>query len=189
MIKKQYLKSKPSCKVTFSLPKAAVTEKTEVRLVGDFNNWDWETGTIMKANKSEYKATLELATGSNYEFRYLMANGGWENDWAADAYVPSPFFGIDNSVVTIEATANGNGAAAPKATDTAKAKAAPKKAAAKKTVAKKAAPKKAAPKAAPKKRTKTTAKATVAKKVTKAKKAAPKKATSRKGPRKVSKKK
>ena len=152
MIKKQYLKSKPSCKVTFSFPKEAVTEKTEIRVVGDFNDWNWEEGAIMKASKNEYKVTLELPTGSNYEFRYLMANGNWANDWDADAYVPSPYYGIDNSVVTIEATAKGNGAAAPKAVETVKAKAAPKKAAAKKTTAKKVAAKKTtAKKAAPKK--------------------------------------
>ena len=150
MIKKQYLKSKPSCKVTFTFPKEAVVDATEIRVVGDFNNWDWESGTIMKATKTEYKATIELPTGNNYEFRYLMANGGWANDWDADAYVPSPYYGIDNSVVTIEATASGNGAAAPKATEPAKAKAAPKKATAKKAPAKKAASKKAAPKKAKK---------------------------------------
>ena len=140
MIKKQYLKTKAVCKVTFTLPLDAVSENTEVKVVGDFNDWNWETGVPMKANKAEYKAVIELPTGKNYEFRYLMANGSWENDWNADAYVPSPYFGIDNSVVSVEAT-KGNGEAAPK-----KEKA-PVKATSTVATKKKAAPKKAAPKA------------------------------------------
>lgn len=117
MIKKQYLKTKPVCKVTFTLPVEAVAADTEVRVVGDFNNWNWDQAVIMKAGKKEYKAVVELTTGRNYEFRYMMANGDWENDWSADAYVPSPFFGVDNSVVSIAPQPVGrkNGEAAPKA--------------------------------------------------------------------------
>jgi len=117
MIKKQYLKSKPVCKVTFTLPKTAAEGQTEIRVVGDFNNWNWDSATIMQASKTEFKATIELTTGRNYEFRYMMANGEWENDWSADAYVPSPFSGIDNSVVSIEPQVIGkkSGEAAPKA--------------------------------------------------------------------------
>ena len=36
-IKKQYLKSKPVCKVTFSVP---AKEATKVAVVGDFNEWN-----------------------------------------------------------------------------------------------------------------------------------------------------
>ena len=35
-IKKQYLKSKPVCKVTFTVP---AQEADQVAVVGDFNNW------------------------------------------------------------------------------------------------------------------------------------------------------
>lgn len=105
MLKKQYLKTKPVCKVTFTLPKNAIDTTSEVRVLGDFNNWDWDKGTIMKATKTEYKAIVELTAGKHYEFRYVAADGSWENDWAADAYVPSPFAGTDNSVVMLEAVA------------------------------------------------------------------------------------
>ncbi len=140
MIKKQYLKTKAICKVTFTLPLDAVSANTEVRVVGDFNEWNWETGVPMKANKKEYKAIVELPTGKNYEFRYLMANGSWENDWNADAYVPSPFYGIDNSVVSVD-VAKGKGEAAPKK-DKAPAKATSTVATKKKATPKKVAPKK-----------------------------------------------
>lgn len=124
MIKKQYLKSKPVCKVTFTLPVTALANAGEVRVVGDFNNWNWEAGTVMKADKKEYKATLNLATGQNYEFRYIAEDGTWENDWGADAYVPSPYYGVDNSVVQVEEVLfakPGTGEAAPKNGPSAKA--------------------------------------------------------------------
>lgn len=101
MLKKQFLKNKPVCKVTFSLPSSAVQEGSEVRVVGDFNDWNWEQGLTMELKKTEYTAVAELATGRAYEFRYLVNNTDWENDWQADAYAPSPYFGADNSVVLL----------------------------------------------------------------------------------------
>ena len=37
MLKKQYLKGKPICKVTFTLPKEAAEGTQEVKILGDFN--------------------------------------------------------------------------------------------------------------------------------------------------------
>jgi 1,4-alpha-glucan branching enzyme len=102
MIKKQYLKSKSICKVTFTLPKEAATEANEVRILGEFNDWNWDNAPAMKALKNEFKATLELPIGRPYEFRYMIDNERWENDWAADDYTVSPFTGVENSVVIVE---------------------------------------------------------------------------------------
>ena len=41
-MKKNYLKSRPVCKVTFELPKAAVAGAGTVAVVGDFNDWRTE---------------------------------------------------------------------------------------------------------------------------------------------------
>lgn len=101
-LKKQLLKSKPVCKVTFTLPKEAAATANAVVVLGEFNNWDPSNGVQMKATKKEYQAVLELEAGRNYEFRYLIDNNVWENDWAADDYVPTPF-GVDNSVVFVPA--------------------------------------------------------------------------------------
>lgn len=107
MLKKVYSKTNQVCKVTFSLPIDATYGGQDIRVVGEFNNWNWEEGLAMVKGKTEYTATLELPAGRNYEFRYLVDNGHWENDWAADAYVPSPFDGIDNSVLSVSALENG----------------------------------------------------------------------------------
>jgi 1,4-alpha-glucan branching enzyme len=96
MLKKQYLKSKPICKVTFYLP-AAVKAET-VHLVGDFNNWDEHSTPMKKLKDDRFTVLLELDAGREYQFRYLIDQSEWHNDWEADKYVPNPFSG-DNSVV------------------------------------------------------------------------------------------
>lgn len=96
VLKKQYLKSKPVCKVTFYMP--AEIEAESVYLVGDFNNWDEEATPMEKLKDGRFKVTLLLDTQSEYQFRYLVDKAEWHNDWEADKYVPNPFSG-DNSVV------------------------------------------------------------------------------------------
>ncbi len=134
MVKKQYLKNKPLCKVTFSLPLEAAPDATEVKLLGDFNNWDWEKGITMKLTNAEYTVMIELETGRQYEFRYLIDNYIWENDWEADGYTPTPY-GVYNSIVRIEEV----DVKKPVGIEKKPAKAAP----AKKTTDQKTAPKKA----------------------------------------------
>jgi 1,4-alpha-glucan branching enzyme len=98
MLKKQPLKSKPVCKVTFTLPEAIKAETAF--LVGDFNNWDEKSTPMKMVKKSgQFSITLDLETGREYQFRYLVNGTEWHNDWHADKYVPNPFSG-DNSVVT-----------------------------------------------------------------------------------------
>lgn len=96
MLKKQYLKSKPVCKVTFYMP--AEIEAESVFLVGDFNDWDEEATPMEKLKDGRFKVTLSLDTDGEYQFRYLVDKAEWHNDWEADKYVPNPFSG-DNSVV------------------------------------------------------------------------------------------
>jgi len=98
MIKKSFLKSRPVCKTTFSVPAEVVTGK-KIGLVGEFNNWDLESPIKMTKKKTgAYTATVELPLGKNVEFRYLVDGEQWMNDEAADAYVATPF-GSDNCVV------------------------------------------------------------------------------------------
>ncbi len=96
------MKSKHAYKVTFSLPKEAVDGAKDVKILGDFNNWEKDNAIPMKAENGGYKATLELNPGREYEFRYLINDEKWENDWEADKYSLSPY-GVENSVVVIPA--------------------------------------------------------------------------------------
>jgi len=97
MLKKQQLKTKPICKVTFYSP--AQVQAETVHLVGDFNAWN-ETSDPMKLLKDgRFSLVLELESGKEFQFRYLVNGTEWHNDWEADKYATNPFSG-DNSVVT-----------------------------------------------------------------------------------------
>ncbi|MDX1340765.1 isoamylase early set domain-containing protein [Reinekea sp. G2M2-21] len=98
-IKKKFLKSKPVCKCTFTLPKDAAPDAEKVTLVGDFNDWAPEKHVLKKLKSGEFKIDLDLETGKSYQYRFLIDDETWENDWQADDYIPVPEFSTDNSVV------------------------------------------------------------------------------------------
>ena len=101
-IAKQVLKSKPVCKVTFSLSADRVADAKEVTVLGEFNGWATEAATKLKKQKDgSYKATVELETGKEYAFRYLIDGATWTNDEAADKYIPSGVSNEENSVVVL----------------------------------------------------------------------------------------
>ena len=97
-IKKRFLKSKPVCKVTFSLTREAAQDAETVHLVGEFNDWD-TSAPMRKLKGGAFTVTLDLEAGRAYQFRYLVDGTNWENDEQADRYVPSPYPGTENSVV------------------------------------------------------------------------------------------
>lgn len=99
-LSKKYTK-KSSCLVKFSLPREVAPGAREVRILGEFNNWDWKKGTSMSISKDKFVGEIELPTGRSYEFRYCIDNSAWENDWAADGYVPTHIEGVANSVVDV----------------------------------------------------------------------------------------
>lgn len=97
-IKKQYYKSKPTCKVTFRLPKEGALAAETVTIAGEFNNWD-EQATPMKLQKNgDFMVVVELEKDKEYHFRYCIDGEKWENDWCADKYEPNPFGGYDSVV-------------------------------------------------------------------------------------------
>ena len=100
-IKKQYLKTKEVCRVTFRLPAAAAPEAKNVCIVGDFNNWSIHADPMKKLKNGNFTITLDLEPGKEYQFRYLIDDVVWENDWNADKYVRSPFGDSHNSVVVV----------------------------------------------------------------------------------------
>jgi hypothetical protein len=56
---------------------------------------------MKKFKTGEFKTSLSLKTGQEYHFRYLIDGEKYENDWAADKYVPNPESGEDNSVIVL----------------------------------------------------------------------------------------
>lgn len=100
-LKKQYLKTKDRCRVTFRLPKEAAPQAKTVHIVGEFNNWSTIKTPMKRLKSGEFTAVLELAPGNDYQFRYLIDQTTWENDWQADRYVKSDFGDCENSIVTV----------------------------------------------------------------------------------------
>ena len=101
MIKKKFLKSRPVCKTTFSVP-AADYSGQQIGLVGEFNNWNSEAPIQMTKKKDgTLSATVELPVGKNVEFRYVVDGAQWVNDANADAYIATPF-GSENGVVNTQ---------------------------------------------------------------------------------------
>ena len=101
-LKKQFLKSKPVCKVTFSLTKEEVNEAKKVILLGDFNNWNIKEGVVLKKLKDgSFKVAIDLETEKEYQFKYLLDGGNWVNDAEADKYVGHGLGAEENSVVIV----------------------------------------------------------------------------------------
>jgi len=101
MITKKYLKTKPVCKVTFAVQPEEHKGAEKIALVGDFNEWDNKSTLLKKTKSGKFSATLDLETGKEYQFRYLIDEKLWENDWAADNYVPNNLTFEENSVVAV----------------------------------------------------------------------------------------
>ncbi|MFT4567430.1 MAG: putative flap endonuclease-1-like 5' DNA nuclease [Saprospiraceae bacterium] len=98
-LSKKYIKSRQAYQVTFQMIKEAVPAEEEIRLLGDFNSWNWETAPILKLAKGNYKTTIELPAGNAIQFRYKSGNGNWYNDHSADDYVQAPFDNVENCLV------------------------------------------------------------------------------------------
>ena len=96
-IKKQYLKSKPVCKVTFSVP---AKEAKHVAVVGNFNEWNTEATTLKKLKNGTFKGTVDLASENSYEFRYVI-DGAYINDDQADAYAWNDYAAAENGVLNL----------------------------------------------------------------------------------------
>ena len=56
---------------------------------------------MRKLKNGDFSYTIDLDRDKAYQFRYLIDGEKWMNDESADAYLPSPFPGIDNSVIAL----------------------------------------------------------------------------------------
>lgn len=97
-ITKQYLKSKPVCKVTFTVP---AEEAKKVAVVGTFNEWNTKKAVQLKKLKNgNFKGTVDLEKDNSYEFRYVV-DGAYINDDQADAYAWNDYASAENGVLNL----------------------------------------------------------------------------------------
>lgn len=96
-VKKQFIKSKPVCKVTFAVE---AKDSTSVSVVGDFNNWNEEEGKLSKLKNGTFKGIFELPKDNSYEFRYLV-DGNYANESEADSFRYNEFAGTENCVLEV----------------------------------------------------------------------------------------
>ena len=96
-IKKQFIKTKPVCKVTFSV---VAKEAKEVSVVGDFNNWSVIEGALSKLKNGTFKGVFDLNKDAAYEFKYVI-DGAFVNEPEADSFKWNEFAGNENSVLVV----------------------------------------------------------------------------------------
>ncbi|MGO4817858.1 isoamylase early set domain-containing protein [Flavobacterium sp. W22_SRS_FP1] len=96
-IKKQFIKTKPVCKVTFSVE---AKEANEASVIGDFNNWNQEDGALSKLKNGTFKGVFNIEKDASYEFKYVI-DGAFVNDAQADSFLWNEYAGNENGVLTV----------------------------------------------------------------------------------------
>ena len=98
-IKKQYFKTKKDCRVTFTVPESQGNGAQKVYVVGEFNGWSTTATPMKRSKKGDYKVSLDLQKGQEYQFRYLLDGLHWENEAEADKSANTPYADARNSVI------------------------------------------------------------------------------------------
>lgn len=101
MLKRKFLADKATCSVTFTTDAGITREAKAAAVVGSFNNWDATANPMKRRKDGTFATTVKLPCGESHQFRYLIDESRWENDVAADHYVPTPFGDSANSVVDL----------------------------------------------------------------------------------------
>ncbi|MBD3617570.1 MAG: isoamylase early set domain-containing protein [Gracilimonas sp.] len=97
MITKEFTPKRTVCKAMLALPEEWA--KNEVSVAGDFNDWDKNSDHLEK-KKGKWSITLRLKPENEYRFKYFIDGERWQNDDAADKYVPNEF-GTEDSVIVV----------------------------------------------------------------------------------------
>ena len=99
-IKKQLLKSKPVCKVTFRVSAEESLGADSLQVLGNFNEWDKNAEPMKKLKSGEFTTTIELDADSTYEFRYLTNSGTWITDEEADGFTDNGIGDRNSLIIT-----------------------------------------------------------------------------------------
>lgn len=97
-MKKQFLKTKNICKVSFEINADEVKDASTVNLVGDFNDWSESKTELKKFKNGNFKLVVNLEKNKTYQFKYLVDGSTWQNDANSDE-LQANIYGGDNSVV------------------------------------------------------------------------------------------
>jgi len=100
-ITKQFFKTKPECKIKFTLSVEETDNAETASLVGNFNNWDPTVTPMKKQKDGSFSVAVTLPTGQSSKFRYLLDNNRWINDPDADCFEYCSFAGGENSVLNL----------------------------------------------------------------------------------------
>ncbi|HZQ06873.1 MAG TPA: isoamylase early set domain-containing protein [Anaerolineae bacterium] len=96
---KSYLKTKKgTVKVTFELP--AGLDAQQAVVVGEFNNWDPAATPMKRKRDGSFSASVNLASGKEYRFKYWLDGQRWENDPQPDRLVANVFGTHDSVIIT-----------------------------------------------------------------------------------------
>ena len=102
-ITKQFLKTKPGCKVTFTLGAEEANGALSVALVGDFNNWDASANPMKKQKNGSFRTAVTFPAEDQIMFRYLVDDWKWLNDPSADGYEFCTYANAHNSIAKLSA--------------------------------------------------------------------------------------
>lgn len=88
--------------ITFTLPAEALHGASEAFLLGDFNNWNPEKAPKLEKQKDDsYTTVIKLEEGKTYNYRFLLNDGRWVNDYNAQSYTNVHGLHVDNCVITV----------------------------------------------------------------------------------------
>lgn len=91
--------------IIFRLPAEALEGATEAVVLGDFNNWTpGHEFELKRQEDGSFKTLVQLEEGKTYQYRFLLNNGRWQNDYNAQDYVPISGLFVDNCVITVPET-------------------------------------------------------------------------------------
>ena len=101
-------------KISFKLPAEQVADAASGVLVGEFNNWNPEEGIyLQKQEDGSMIAELALTPGKTYQYRYLLNDGRWVNDYNEKTF--SDNYSVENCVISVPEVAEKLVEAKPKA--------------------------------------------------------------------------
>lgn len=91
--------------VSFLLPAEIVADAQEAILLGDFNQWNpSEAVRLRKLEDGSMKADIALQPGQTYQYRYLLSDGRWVNDYSDKTWTEAFGSVVENCIVAVPAT-------------------------------------------------------------------------------------